>query len=97
LKEELGLDHFEGRSWRGLHRHALMAMIAYAFPPASSSRRRARGKKESRPGRRNRRCRRYEKPSSSPWPALRPTDAHTAIGKSIDCSIKSPKEVLESW
>jgi len=31
LKEELGLDHFEGRSWQGLHRHALMAMIAYAF------------------------------------------------------------------
>jgi SRSO17 transposase len=31
LKEEFGLDHFEGRSWTGLHRHALMAMIAYAF------------------------------------------------------------------
>jgi SRSO17 transposase len=31
LKEELGLDHFEGRSWPGLHRHALMTMIAYAF------------------------------------------------------------------
>jgi SRSO17 transposase len=31
LKEELGLDHFEGRSWQGLHRHVLMAMIAYAF------------------------------------------------------------------
>jgi SRSO17 transposase len=31
LKEELGLDHFEGRSWRGLHRHGLMTMIAYAF------------------------------------------------------------------
>ena len=31
LKEELGLDHFEGRSWLGLHRHALMTMIAYAF------------------------------------------------------------------
>jgi SRSO17 transposase len=31
LKEELGLDHFEGRSWDGLHRHALMTMIAYAF------------------------------------------------------------------
>lgn len=30
-KEELGLDHFEGRSWQGLHRHALMTMIAYAF------------------------------------------------------------------
>jgi SRSO17 transposase len=31
LKEELGLDHFEGRSWHGLHRHALMTMIAYAY------------------------------------------------------------------
>src|ERR1700686_1066281 len=31
LKEELGLDHFEGRSWQGLHRHALITMIAYAF------------------------------------------------------------------
>src|SRR3954447_2348997 len=31
LKEELGLDHFEGRSWTGLHRHALMTMVAFAF------------------------------------------------------------------
>jgi len=31
LKEELGLDHFEGRSWQGLHRHTLMTMLAYAF------------------------------------------------------------------
>jgi SRSO17 transposase len=31
LKDELGLDHFEGRSWQGLHRHALMTMIAHAF------------------------------------------------------------------
>ncbi|MBN8944851.1 MAG: IS701 family transposase [Rhizobiales bacterium] len=31
LKEELGLDHFEGRSWSGLHRHALMTMMAFAF------------------------------------------------------------------
>ena len=30
-KEELGLDHFEGRSWQGLHRHALMSTIAFAF------------------------------------------------------------------
>jgi SRSO17 transposase len=31
LKEELGLDHFEGRSWTGLHHHALLTMIACAF------------------------------------------------------------------
>jgi SRSO17 transposase len=30
-KEELGLDHFEGRSWFGLHHHAVLTMIAYAF------------------------------------------------------------------
>lgn len=31
MKEELGFDHFEGRSWLGLHHHALMTMIAFAF------------------------------------------------------------------
>ena len=31
LKEELGLDHFEGRSWHGLHHHLLLAMITLAF------------------------------------------------------------------
>jgi len=31
LKDALGLDHFEGRSWQGLRRHALMTMIAFAF------------------------------------------------------------------
>src|SRR3712207_1588164 len=31
MKEELGLDHFEGRSWHGLHHHALMVMVAMAF------------------------------------------------------------------
>src|SRR3712207_9016886 len=24
MKDELGLEHFEGRSWRGLHHHALL-------------------------------------------------------------------------
>jgi SRSO17 transposase len=31
LKDELGLDHFEGRSWRGLHHHALLCLLALAF------------------------------------------------------------------
>ena len=31
LKQELGLGHFEGRSWTGLHRHALMTCMAFAW------------------------------------------------------------------
>lgn len=31
LKEELGLDHFEGRSWTGFHHHAAMTFLAYGF------------------------------------------------------------------
>jgi SRSO17 transposase len=31
LKGELGLDHFEGRSWLGLHHHALLTLISFAF------------------------------------------------------------------
>jgi SRSO17 transposase len=48
LKEELGLDHFEGRSWIGLHRHALMTMIAYAF--LQSRRLKAAGRKKKNRG-----------------------------------------------
>lgn len=48
LKEELGLDHFEGRSWKGLHRHALLTMIAYAF--LQSRRLKASGRKKRRGG-----------------------------------------------
>jgi SRSO17 transposase len=31
LKEELGLDHFEGRSWPGFHHHATLCFVAYGF------------------------------------------------------------------
>jgi len=31
LKDELGLDHFEGRGWRGFHHHASLCIAAYAF------------------------------------------------------------------
>jgi SRSO17 transposase len=48
LKEELGLDHFEGRSWKGLHRHALMTMIAYAFLQHRRLAKARRGKKNRR-------------------------------------------------
>ena len=31
LKEELGMDHFEGRSWRGLHHHLTLCFLAFCF------------------------------------------------------------------
>lgn len=31
LKTELGLDHFEGRSYPGWHRHLVLTAVAYAF------------------------------------------------------------------
>jgi SRSO17 transposase len=40
LKGELGLDHFEGRSWSGFHHHATMTFLAYGF--LALERRRAR-------------------------------------------------------
>lgn len=31
LKDELGLDHFEGRQWLGWHHHVTLVTLAYAF------------------------------------------------------------------
>jgi len=31
LKEKLGLDHHEGRSWIGWHRHVLLTFLAYGY------------------------------------------------------------------
>jgi SRSO17 transposase len=31
LKEELGLDHHEGRSWQGWHRHVLLTFLAFGY------------------------------------------------------------------
>jgi SRSO17 transposase len=31
LKDGLGLDHFEGRSWPGWHRHVTLVSAAHAF------------------------------------------------------------------
>ncbi len=31
LKEELGLDHFEGRGWPGWHHHVTLVTLAFAF------------------------------------------------------------------
>ena len=31
LKEELGMDHYEGRSWRGFHHHVTLCFMAFCF------------------------------------------------------------------
>ena len=51
MKEELGLDHFEGRSWRGWHHHVTLVLLAYAFLASA----RSAGKKGADGGRRSRR------------------------------------------
>jgi SRSO17 transposase len=85
LKEELGLDHFEGRSWTGLHRHALMTMIAYAFLQARRLRERGGGKKNRRTtahtqpaGSAQAHPRLFLPASISPMSALPPTTPATA-------------------
>lgn len=45
LKDELGLDHFEGRRWLGWHHHVTMATMAYGFLIREQLRHRAGAKK----------------------------------------------------
>jgi SRSO17 transposase len=68
MKEELGLDHFEGRSWTGLHRHALMTMIALCF--LQHLRLQERGKKQEGWARRT---------TAAADPASRPAPADRAV------------------
>jgi SRSO17 transposase len=38
LKQEVGIDHFEGRGWRGFHHHGVLCITAYAFLAAERAR-----------------------------------------------------------
>jgi hypothetical protein len=80
LKEELGLDHFEGRSWTGLHRHALMTMIAYAFLQSRRLKAAGRKKKESQDRHHNQACRPSGKRSSTSSHDLHPDNVLTVTG-----------------
>jgi len=97
LKEKLGLDHFEGRSWQGLHRHALMTMIAYAFLQHRRLTQVGR-KKESTDRRLSLACRPYATPSSISFFDHYLSNAHTAEDEAVKNSGvgKSAKVVLGS-
>ncbi len=38
LKDEIGLDHYEGRGWVGFHHHGILCIAAYAFLAAERAR-----------------------------------------------------------
>ena len=38
LKDEIGIDHYEGRNWRGLHHHITLCVVAYGFLLAERAR-----------------------------------------------------------
>jgi SRSO17 transposase len=38
LKDQFGLDHYEGRGWRGFHHHGALCVAAYAFLAAERAR-----------------------------------------------------------
>lgn len=93
LKDELGLDHFEGRSWSGLHHHALLTMIAFAFLQHWRLRQARVGGKISTPrrpatpadpaGRPARAPRASRRPRATALPALPPPNPATSAGMKL--------------
>ena len=85
----------EGRSWQGLHRHALMTMIAYAFLQQRRLTKARRGKKITGPPPQPS-CRPCDAPSSTSSPDRRLSNARTADDRSSKDSrvSKSAKVVL---
>src|SRR5262249_18593889 len=64
LKEELGLDHCEAQSWKGIPRHVLMTMTAYAFlqyPPLATARRKKKNQRPPAPANSARRTSRHSR------------------------------------
>jgi SRSO17 transposase len=68
LKEELGLDHFEGRSWRGFHHHACLVLLAYGFL-ALEHQRAAAAEKRSVKKKSVHQAKRAGDPAGAPMPA----------------------------
>ena len=67
LKDELGLDHFEGRSWMGWHHHVTLVCLAHLFLQSERARP-AAGGTQKKPGRT---CRPRKPAADPPTPARR--------------------------
>jgi hypothetical protein len=49
MKDEIGLDHFEGRSWNGWHHHTVLTQMAYAYLASVRSKAEKEGKEKPLP------------------------------------------------
>ena len=83
LKDELGLDHFEGRSWRGLHHHVLLCQLAFAFLQHLRL-----GGKKRQPSRRGRTAATAE-PAHDPAPHRGSSYAHSAALPTLQAALRS--------
>lgn len=71
LKEELGLDHFEGRGWMGWHHHVALVTAAFAFL-RQEQRRRSRSRAGKKPARVPKSAARAQAPANRAHSPLRP-------------------------
>jgi SRSO17 transposase len=71
LKQEIGLGHYEGRGWRGIHHHATLSIAAYGFLVSERSLIPPSGRR-SRPLLKAPRLPKGYRPRGSPSPARTP-------------------------
>jgi SRSO17 transposase len=79
LKQELGLNHYEGRGWRGVHHHATLTIAAYAFLVAERGRFSPSGAGRGTPRLKATRVPRGFQPRGSP-------DSARAARQDVDCN-----------
>jgi hypothetical protein len=97
LKQEIGLGHYEGRTWRGFHHHGTLSIAAYGFLisereriPPSQPHRAAAIEKSTLPG--------GYRPRGAPDPAAAPRSQfdchHPSPPGGGDCSDPAAMPVL---